>query len=350
MSKRPIKAVLLIEDNPGDARLIREIFNEQNSMDIELTHVECMGDAETYLAGHAVDIILLDLGLPDTQGLEAVRRTHAAAPHVALVVLSGLNDESIALQALKEGAQDYLIKGQIEPPELLRALRYAVERKIIEEILFDEKERAQITLDCIGDAVICADIEGNITFLNVVAERIIGCPFMEVAGKPMPKTFHRVDAVTRETIPGPLEKSVAQARTGSVLLSYILIRRDGHEVFIEGSVAPIHDREGKITGSVIVFRDASAARALVEQIAHSATHDSLTDLPNRALLNDRLCQAIALARRRALHVAVLYLDLDNFKNINDSLGHSTGDKLLQSIATRLCDCVRSPDTVSRQGG
>jgi diguanylate cyclase (GGDEF)-like protein len=166
----------------------------------------------------------------------------------------------------------------------------------------------------------------------------------------MAKTFQIVDAATRQTIPDPMEKSVVQDQTGSLPSNCILIRRDGHEVFIEDSVAPIHDRGGKITGSVIVFRDVSVARALTNQIAHSAAHDSLTDLPNRVLLNDRLCQAIAMAGRHARIVAVLFLDLDSFKHINDSLGHSAGDKLLQSIAIRLRDCVRSPDTVSRQGG
>ena len=109
-----IKAVLLLEDNPGDARLLREMLNEQESLNTQLTHLECMSDAEKYLAEHAVDIILLDLGLPDAQGLAAVRRAHAAAPHVPLVVLTGLDDELVAAQALQEGAQDYLIKGQIE--------------------------------------------------------------------------------------------------------------------------------------------------------------------------------------------------------------------------------------------
>ena len=120
-----------------------------------------MGEAEEHLAEHAVDIILLDLGLPDAQGLEAVRRAHAAAPRVPLVVLTGLDDESLAAQALQEGAQDYLIKGQIETRGLLRALRYAIERKIMEEALFVEKERAQVTLNSIGDAVVCTDIAGQ---------------------------------------------------------------------------------------------------------------------------------------------------------------------------------------------
>src|ERR1019366_2927621 len=108
------------------------------------------------------------------QGLEAVWRAHAAAPHIPLVVLSGLDDESMAVQAMQVGAQDYLIKGQIAPRELLRALRYAIERKIIEETLFAEKERVQVTLDCISDAVICTGISGNITFLNLVAETLTG--------------------------------------------------------------------------------------------------------------------------------------------------------------------------------
>ena len=150
---------------------------------------------------HAVDIILLDLGLPDAQGLEAVRRAHAAAPRVPLVVLTGLDDESLAAQALQEGAQDYLIKGQIETRGLLRALRYAIERKTMEEALFVEKERAQVTLNCIGDAVVCTDISGNITFLNVVAEKMTGWSRQEAAGRPMADVFRILDATSRESHP-----------------------------------------------------------------------------------------------------------------------------------------------------
>jgi len=330
--------------------LIREMFNEQDSKDVELNHVECMGDAEKYLADHAVDIILADLGLPDTQGLEAVRRTHAAAPHVPLVVLSGQDDESTALQALKEGAQDYLIKGQIEPRELLRALRYAVERKSIEETLYTEKEFAQVTLDCIGDAVICTDVAGNITFLNRVAEKMTGWLRKEATGKPMDKVFRIVDAATRQITPNLIARTIGEDGTWHLPQDCILIRRDGGETSVEDSAAPIRDLEGQMTGSVLVLRDVSVARALAEKVIHSAEHDFLTGLPNRLLLNDRIGQAIALAHRHKNMVAVLFLDLDGFKHINDSLGHPAGDKLLQSVAGRLSDCVRAPDTVSRQGG
>src|SRR5688572_7582030 len=161
------------------------MLGKQGSRDIELTHVESMREAEKHLAEHAVDIILLDLGLPDAQGLEAIRRGHAAAPRVPLLVLTGLDDESLAAQALQEGAQEHLIKGKIDARGLLRALRYAVERKAMEEALFAEKERAQVTLNSIGDAVACTDISGNITFLNLVAERMTGWSLQEAVGRPM---------------------------------------------------------------------------------------------------------------------------------------------------------------------
>jgi len=350
MSEKSTTRLLLVEDNPGDARLLREMVNEHGSRDIELTHVECMSDAEAYLVERAVDIILLDPGLPDAQGLGAIRRAHTAAPQVPLVVLTGLDDESLAVQALQEGAQDYLIKGQIDPRGLLRFLRYAIERKIMEEALFEEKERAQVTLNCIGDAVICTDISGNLTFLNLVAEKMTGWSWQDATGKPMAEVVRILDTTNHETISNPMERAVSQDRIAHLPPNCILIRRDGVEIPIEDSVAPIHDRQGEATGAVIVFRDVSAARTMALQMAHSAQHDFLTSLPNRMLLNDRVGQAIALAPRHMKGVAVLFLDLDGFKHINDSLGHSIGDKLLQSIAKRLVDCVRGSDTVSRQGG
>ncbi len=350
MTKRAIKLLLLVEDNAGDARLIREMFNEQGANDTELLRVGNMSEAEQCLAEHPIDIILLDLGLPDSQGLEAVRRAHAAAPRVPLVVLTGLDDESLAGHALQVGAQDYLIKGQIETRGLLRALRYAVERKAMEEALFVEKERAQVTLNCIGDAVICTDAAGNITFLNMVAEKMTSWSRQEAAGRPMAEVFRILDATTREVTPDPMERSVEQNRTVHLPLNCILLRRDGTEIPIEDSVAPFHNRQGQATGAVIVFRDVSAARAMALEMTRSAQHDFLTGMPNRMLLNDRVNQAITWAQRHSKKVAVLFLDLDGFKHINDSLGHPTGDKLLQSIAKRLVDCVRGSDTVSRQGG
>ena len=347
---KPVRRLLLIEDNPGDVRLLREMFNEPDSHTTELTHVDCMSDAENHLAQHAVDIILLDLGLHDAQGLAAVQRAHTAAPGVPLVVLSGLDDESLSVQALQEGAEDYLVKGQIDARRLQRSVRYAIERKIMEEALFAEKERAQVTLNSIGDAVICTDISGNVTFLNLVAEKLTGWPWKEASGRTMAEVFRLLNTDSRETAPSLMETAIEQNKTVHLPSNSTLIRRDGFEIPIEDSVAPIHDRNGQPAGAVIVFHDVSAARALAQQISYSAEHDFLTGLPNRMVLNDRISQAIALAPRHRKNVAVLFLDLDGFKHINDSLGHPAGDKLLQSVARRLVDCIRGSDTVSRQGG
>ena len=130
----------------------------------------------------------------------------------------------------------------------------------------------------------------------------------------------------------------------------MLIRRDGYESAIEDTAAPIRDRRGQVTGAVIVFHDVGAARAMSLRMSYLAQHDFLTELPNRMLLNDRLTQAIASAHRHRKSLALLFVDVDHFKRINDSLGHAIGDQLLKSIARRLVACVRSSDTVSRHGG
>ena len=350
MGKNPDKTVLLIENDLKQARLISAMFDDQGPYSFALTQVASLADAETWLAGHSADIVLLDLGLPDPGGPDAVRRARAAAPRASIVLLSNLEDEPKAIQAIHEGAQDYLIKGQIEPHKLMRTLRNAVERTTNEEVLTNEKDRAQATLNCIADAVICTDMSGNITFFNPIAGDMMGWRLKDAVGRHLTEVFRVVDASTRKAILDPMAKAASENLTGKLPLNCMLIHRDGHEVFIEDSVAPIHDSEGKVTGAVIVFRDVSVARAQSEQMIHLAEHDSLTGLPNRLLFSDRVGQAISLARRHGGRVAVLFLDLDGFKLINDSLGHAAGDEFLKSVAKRLLSCVRTPDTVSRQGG
>jgi len=350
MRRNEAKTILLVENNAEEARLFRILFNVQRSHDFRMARVASIGGAEKYLADHAVDIVLLEFRLPNARGLDAVRRIRAAESSAAIVLLCSPGDESLAAQAIQEGAQDYLIKGRIEPSELLRALLNAAQRKSIEESVIREKERAEVTLECIGDAVICTDISHNITFLNPVAETMTGWSLKEAAGRTMGEVCQILDATTRRAILDPMANAATQNRAGELPSNSLLVRRDGHEVFIEDSVAPIRDRAGEVTGAVIVFRDVTATRVLEMKLTHAAQHDSLTGLPNRALLSDRVGQAIALAQRQNSQAAVLFLDLDGFKQINDSLGHLAGDRVLQSVAKRLLECVRTPDSVSRQGG
>jgi diguanylate cyclase (GGDEF)-like protein/PAS domain S-box-containing protein len=222
--------------------------------------------------------------------------------------------------------------------------------KVLEEALFVEKERAQITLNSIADAVTCTDASGNISFLNLVARKMTGWTNEEAAGRPFAEVFRIIDHATRQPACDPARMAVEQDNPLGITVNCVLMSRDGTEYAIESSVAPIRDLTSRFIGTVIVFHDVSAARALSAQMAHSAQHDVVTRLPNRLLLNDRITQAIVLARRNHKSVAVIFLDLDHFKNINDSLGHATGDKLLQSVSRRLLGSVRNSDTVSRQGG
>jgi diguanylate cyclase (GGDEF)-like protein/PAS domain S-box-containing protein len=224
------------------------------------------------------------------------------------------------------------------------------DRQAAEDELFAEKERAQVTLSSIGDAVVCTDLAGNVSFLNPVAEEMTGWSQEEATGRPVAEILRIQHDATREAIPNPMEIAMVENLTMNLPSSCHLLRRDGKETPIEDSVSPIHDRRGLVTGAVIVFRDVTAAQAMTRQMTHSAHHDFLTGLPNRILLNDRVSQAIVASLRHHSGVAVLFLDLDGFKHINDSLGHPIGDKLLQSIASRLRDCLRGSDTVSRQGG
>jgi diguanylate cyclase (GGDEF)-like protein/PAS domain S-box-containing protein len=295
------------------------------------------------------------------------RQGYAASPHTRSM------NNGLELSAVRKDKSEFPVEISLSPMEtpegtlVIAAVRDITMRKAsekllvrmdgryrellkAEEALFVEKERAQVTLSSIGDAVICTDISGNISYLNPVAERMTGWSLPEAATRPMTEVFRIQDGAALETNLNPMKAAVTQNRIIHLPSNCILIRRDGVEIPIEDSVAPIHDREGHATGAVIVFRDVSVARAMASEMAHSAQHDFLTSLPNRMLLNDRINQAIAAAARHTKKVAVLFLDLDGFKHINDSLGHAIGDELLQSVAKRLVDCVRASDTVSRQGG
>ncbi len=241
--------------------------------------------------------------------------------------------------------------GRVQTVEDISARKGAeAELARAEAALFAEKERAQVTLNSIGDAVLCTDVAGNVTYLNKVAEKMTGWSTSEALGQPLNEVFRVVDGVTREPASNPGQLAIAENRIVGLAANSILLRRDGSESAIEDSSAPIHDRDGRVTGAVLVFHDVSASRAMAEKMSHLAQHDFLTGLPNRMLLQERFSRAIGQAQRHRKEVAVLFVDLDYFKNINDSLGHVIGDRLLQSVAARLVGCVRSTDTVCRQGG
>jgi len=348
--------ILLIQEDPCDAKAVREALTHSSDGTFQVEWVRRCSDGVERLAGETtpstggIAAVLVDLFLPDSHGIETFDRLFRAAPQIPILVLSASQNEDLAKLAVQRGAQDYLLKGRLDGYLLPKALRSMLERAANAEALFDEKERAQVTLNSIGDAVMSSDVWGHVTYLNVVAEGMTGWSREEAAGHLVEKVFRIVDASTREPAPNPMALAIRENKTVCLTPNCLLIRRDGVEAAIEDSAAPIHDRRGRVTGAVMVFHDVSTTRALSLRMSHLAQHDSLTDLPNRATLNDRLTQAMALAHRHRQKLAVLFLDVDRFKHINDTLGHDIGDRLLQSVAQRLLSCVRNSDTVSRQGG
>jgi diguanylate cyclase (GGDEF)-like protein/PAS domain S-box-containing protein len=298
----------------------------------------------------SVEAVLMDWDLPATRGFEALLVLTGAAPHVPIIILGDDPDLLQQMNLVKHGAQDYLLKRRLDADTLICMVHSAIARKCREGILFCDKERAQVTLNSIGDAVLSTDGKWCITFLNPVAEKLIGWTYAEAAGRRLTEVFQVIDATTRERIVPSLEFEVEKGRTIILPPNCVLVRRDGHELPIEDFAAPIHDRGGQIAGMVVVFHDVSEAQAAAQKMTHLAEHDMLTSLPNRALLDDRLEQGIALAQRHSRRLAVLFIDLDHFKHINDSLGHLIGDQLLKAVALRITPCVCSSDTVSRQGG
>ena len=340
--------ILLIQDDAAAAKAILDALSNSIDESFQVQWVRRCSEGLERLAGTAA--ILVDLFLPDSRGIETFDRLFRVAPQIPILVLCTPQEEETAKLAVQCGAQDYLFKARLDAYLLPKAVGSMIERAANSEALFEEKERAQVTLNSIGDAVMSTDISGQVTYLNAIAESLTGWSSDEAIGHPLEDVLRIVNGATREPAANPMALAIRENKIVALTPNCILIRRDGVESAIEDSAAPIHDRRGQVTGAVMVFHDVSVARAMILKMSYLAQHDSLTDLPNRVLLNDRLTEAIALSSRHERKLAVLFLDLDRFKHINDSLGHIVGDRLLQSVGRRLFTCVRSSDTVSRQGG
>jgi len=350
MSMEVKECVLLIESDPADVRLISKALTTASQDGFKIECVSKLSRGLERIRTGGVRAIIVDMEMPDGQGIATFEKLLSAAPHIPILILSGTEDESAARQAVERGAQDYLMKNHLEEFRLKHAVHSMIERKAAEETAFLQQQCADVTLSCTGDGVLITDYAGHITHVNTAAELMTGWAREEALGRSLGEVFQIIDGVTRQPVRDPLAMAVDQEKTVPLIANCVLVRRDGLELAIENSTAHTRDRYGNVSGAVIVFHDVVAARAKTLELSHLAQHDFLTDLPNRVLVNDRITQAISFAARYSKQLAVMFVDLDDFKKINDSLGHAIGDKLLQSVASRLVACVRRSDTVSRQGG
>ena len=216
--------------------------------------------------------------------------------------------------------------------------------------LTSERNRAQATLHSIGDAVVTTDAAGRVEYLNPVAERLTGQALAGARGRPLHEVRALVRRVRPEPVSPPLHECLIEGRTVQPGRYDLLRTEPGEEHAIRWSASPIRDASGAISGMVFAFSDMTQMLALSREMVRQATHDALTDLPNRVLLEDRLEKALARARRAAQHVAVMFIDLDGFKKVNDAFGHAAGDALLKEVAVRLNGSCREEDSVGRWGG
>lgn len=235
-------------------------------------------------------------------------------------------------------------------PGFLLLLTDVSARKLAELALHEEKEKFRVTLNSIGDAVIATDRQGVVSFINPVAELMTGYCAEEALGRPIESVMPLCNGANGEPTLNPIRLALRENRIVGMAFDSQLIGRAERRYAVEDSAAPILDAHGRQSGAIIVFHDVSEARAMAFKMTHLAQHDALTDLPNRVLLRDRTSQAMEQASRIGSRVALLLLDLDNFKAINTAIGHAIGDELLKQLAERLRDFLRVSDTISRQGG
>ncbi len=232
----------------------------------------------------------------------------------------------------------------------LHLLDEIAQRKKAERKLFEQKERAQVTLASIGDAVVTTDAKGQVVYLNPVAEELIGWHNAQAKGQPIADMMHLLNEATREPIENPVQSCFRENAHAVANNVSLLIRRDGKEIPISDSAAPIRDREHNIIGAVMVFHDVATERQLTQQLSYQATHDALTGLANRQEFELRLSRVLQSAKEDHTEHALMFLDLDHFKQVNDTSGHAAGDELLRRIAVLFKHAIRQRDTLARLGG
>jgi diguanylate cyclase (GGDEF)-like protein/PAS domain S-box-containing protein len=224
------------------------------------------------------------------------------------------------------------------------------ERRQLEQELFQEKELAQVTLESIGDAVITTDALGAVEYLNPVAEQLLGWAAKDLIGQPFTDIFHIIHEVTREPVANPVDQVLQHQQVAYLADHTLLISRDGTEYGITDSAAPIRNRQGQFIGAVIVFHDVTKSRQLAKELSWQASHDALTGLANRRAFEQQVSNVMLSLTDEREHHALCYLDLDQFKIVNDTCGHAAGDQLLQELTALLQQRVRANDTLARLGG
>ena len=327
--------VLLIEDNPTDVRLIQKMVAEKSWASFDLTCVDKLQDGLKHLVNGSADIVLLDLNLPDSKGLGTFVQVHAQESAVPVVVLTGLNDEKIGLEAVQKGAQDYLVKGQVDGDLLMRAMRYAIERQRADEELRRSEEKNRSLLIAIPDIMFRLNKEG--VFLEFITAK--NFPLWMNASEFVGKN---VQDVLDNNISKRFMKCLNQAaKTGNTQILQYQLSVGGKTHHYEARIVATWEEE--VLAIVRDFTDQRQAERMAET-------DSLTNIYNRRKFSKLLAQEIQRVERYDRSLSLVLLDIDHFKRVNDTYGHDTGDFVLRKITELIRENVRISDILARYGG
>lgn len=303
-----------------------------------------------HLKKHSADVIIVSMARRRFKDDAGFIRFYDAVSFTP-ILMSGREQQRSAAEAFVAcGAQGFSSSDPKDRVAGVQIVRDLVLRFRLHGKMEGTAARAEVTLNAISDGVIGADTEGNVDFINPAAEVLTGWSKSQASGQPIENVMPIDIDNSLGYEPHPVQLALQKRSVVGLSAGAVLVKRDGSRVDIEDSAAPIFDYRGNLTGAVIVFHDVSEERAMRLKMTYLAHHDHLTQLPNRVLFQDRLEQAVRAARRYGHHLAIMFIDLDNFKHINDSLGHTVGDRVLVAVADALTRSVRASDTVSRQGG
>jgi diguanylate cyclase (GGDEF)-like protein/PAS domain S-box-containing protein len=340
--------VLIVEDSEDDAELLL-IELRRAGYDPRFRMVQTRDGMIAALDEQEWDMVVSDYNMPHFSALGALDVMHDRNLDLPFIILSGAIGEETAVAAMKAGAHDYVMKGHVARllPAIERELREAGERaarRQAERALRDSEARYRTIVDTANDAIVALDEHGCITYVNQRAPDILGGEADDLLGQPFTAILHEADRLD-------WERRLARLKRGARMLYDVRLQRvDGQELWALNSCSPQFDERGQFAGAIAMLKDVTERKQAEEALAHQALHDALTSLPNRNLLHDRLDQAILSARREDRSLALFLIDLDRFKEVNDTFGHHYGDLLLKQVGPRLRGALRESDTVARLGG